>query len=192
MSKKLGIEKKSIHAKAFDESISHPHVPGRAYNITDPSLKLVTMIGGGFFNEPRYYDPNRSILDFMVELSTTGKISSTIKDEMGLTAQAKEVMEAAQAVANSSHPEDLLIIAAWARDAQGGLKLRTTPQIMLCIAANNKNTKPFVAKYGPKIMQRADEIRQVFAAWRHLYCKKNSHGQYQGGLPHCLKKPGSG
>jgi hypothetical protein len=131
---KLGMKKGTVHDRAADEQVAHVHVPGRAYNVADPVTKLIHTIGGGFFNEPKYYDTNRSYLEFMVELLTTGKISSTIKDEKGLTEQAREVMETATAVANGESPEDLLIIAAWARDTENGLRLRTTPQIMLALA----------------------------------------------------------
>src|SRR5436305_4040821 len=113
---KLGLSQKTIHDLVHEETVAHAHVPGRAYEVADPSQKLVHLIGGGFFNEPRYYDPNRSYAEFMTELLSTGKIASTIVDEQGLTAQAREVLQAATAVADSENPEDLLIVAAWARD----------------------------------------------------------------------------
>lgn len=189
MSKKLGIEtaRGSIHTRSHDETTEHKHVPGRVHEVSDPTTKLITMIGGGFFNEPRYYDTNRSTVDFYSELRATGKISSVITDEMGLSEQARDVIEAAHAVANSDNPEDLLVIASWARDPEKGLKLRYTPQIMLCIAAANDATKGSVAKYSPQIIRRADEIRQVFAGFRHLFHEKVD-GLYRGGLPHCLRK----
>src|SRR5512137_2167131 len=135
MSKKLGISKKTHHEAVHDGTVEHKHVPGRAYEFTSPTEKLISMIGGGFFNEPKYYDTNRSYAEFYRELMTTGKISSVITGEDGLTEQDREVVETATAVANGDHPEDLLMIAAWARDPEKGLKLRYTPQIMLCIAA---------------------------------------------------------
>ena len=61
------------------------------------------------------------------------------------------------------------MIAAWARDTKDGLKLRSTPQIMLALAAAHPQTKPLVPKYAKLIMRRADEIRQVFGAFRHLF-----------------------
>src|SRR3954447_16217499 len=132
---KLGFSKPTTHDLVHEETVAHAHVPGRAYEVADPSQKLVHLIGGGFFNEPRYYDPNRSYAEFMTELLSTGKIASTIVDEQGLTAQAREVIEAAVAVALGDDPEDLLIIAWWARDPREGLRLRTTPQILLALAA---------------------------------------------------------
>lgn len=197
---KFGMKKGSVHDRAADEQVAHRHVPGRAYNVADPVTKLIHTIGGGFFNEPKYYDSNRSYAEFMIELLTTGKIASTIKDEQVLTEQAREVLETATAVANGETPEDLLIIAAWARDTANGLKLRTTPQVLLALAAAHPKTKPFVPRYGTAIMQRADEIRQVFGAFRHLFmttteAEKAAAAQagrqprpHRGALPHGLRK----
>lgn len=184
-------EKKDLHTRVHEETVAHQHVPGRAFNVSNPSLRLIHTIGGGFFNEPKYYDSNRSSAAFYKELSEKGKISSKIMDEMGLTEQAKEVLETAQAIADGkdgAEPEDLLIIAAWARDPERGLKLRTTPQILLALAAASSKTKPFVRKYATAIMQRPDEIRQVFAAFRHLYQKPEAGKRHKGSLPHSLRK----
>ncbi len=197
---KFGMKKDSIHDRADAEQVAHKHVPGRAYEVGDPVTKLIHTIGGGFFNEPKYYDSNRSAADFYAELLMTGRISSTIVDETGLTEQAREVLETATAVANSDFPEDLLIVAAWARDTANGLKLRSTPQILLALAAAHSKTRAFVPKYGTAIMQRADEIRQVFGVFRHLFMTTKDAGTteprksgkpprlHRGALPHCLRK----
>ena len=197
---KFGMKKGTVHDRAADEQVAHVHVPGKAYNVADPVTKLIHTIGGGFFNEPKYYDTNRSYVEFMTELLTTGKISSTIKDEKGLTEQAREVLETATAVANGETPEDLLIVAAWARDTENGLRLRTTPQIMLALAAAQPKTKPFVTKYATAIIKRADEIRQVFGAFRHLFMTTTDEQKaeaaktgkqpraHRGALPHGLRK----
>jgi hypothetical protein len=197
---KFGLTKGSIHDRAADEQVTHVHVPGKAYNVADPVTKLIHTIGGGFFNEPKYYDTNRSYAEFMAELLATGKISSTIKDEKGLTEQAREVLETATAVANGETPEDLLIVAAWARDTENGLRLRTTPQVMLALAAAHSKTKPFVTKYATAIIKRADEIRQVFGAFRQLFMTITEEQKaeaaktgkqpraHRGALPHGLRK----
>ena len=187
---KLGTTKKkaTVHAATHAETVAHKHVPGRAYEVKDSADKLIHIIGGGFFNEPRYYDSNRSYAAFRAEwCANGGKITSLILDEMGLTEQARDVLQAMKDVAEGDHPEDLLVIASWARDKKNGLKLRTTPNIALALAAAHDNTKPFVRKYATKIMLRADEPRQVFAAFRHLFGKKEG-GLYKGTLPHCLRK----
>jgi hypothetical protein len=197
---RFGMKKGTVHDRAADEQVAHRHVPGRAYEVADPVTKLIHTVGGGFFNEPKYYDSNRTYAEFMAELLTTGRIASKIEDEQGLTDQAREVLETATAVANGDTPEDLLIVAAWARDPENGLKLRTTPQILLALAAAHPRTKPFVPRYATAIMRRADEIRQVFGAFRHLFmttpeqqkAEAARSGQqarpHRGSLPHGLRK----
>lgn len=175
-----------LHEKAYKEQVAHQHVPGRAYNIEDPVARLIQTIGGGFFNEPKYYDSNRAPAAFYRELAETGRIASVIVDQLGLTEQAREVLETAHAVGSTS-PEDLLIIAAWARDTKDGLKLRTTPAVLLALAAANDRTKPFVARYAAAILVRADEIRLAFATFRHLF-QKGEGSRHKGSLPHCLRK----
>ncbi len=197
---KYGMKKLSVHDRAAAEQVAHKHVPGRAYEIGDPITKLIHTIGGGFFNEPKYYDSNRPVEAFFSELFSTGRISSTIVDEMGLTEQAREVLETAVAVAEGETPEDLLVVAAWARDTKDGLKLRSTPQIMLALAAAHPKTKAFVPKYATSIIRRADEIRQVFGAFRHLFMSTSDQDkvaatkagrkprEHRGTLPHALRK----
>ncbi|HYH64758.1 MAG TPA: TROVE domain-containing protein [Urbifossiella sp.] len=178
-----------------DTPVAHRHVPGSAYDLADPVTKLVNMVGGGFFNEPRYYDPNRPPAAFLAELLTTGKIATVPTDDGGLSAQAREVVETAAAVARGDTPEDLLVIAAWARDAKDGLKLRATPQVLLAVAAASPKTRGFVPRYAPAVIQRADEIRQVFGVYRDLFMaappaaegQKPAH-KHRGALPHGLRK----
>jgi hypothetical protein len=188
---KFGMKKGSMHDRADAEQVAHKHVPGRAYEVGDPVTKLIHAIGGGFFNEPKYYDSNRGAAESYAELLTTGRIASKIVDDKGLTEQAREVLETATAVAGGESPEDLLVIAAWARDTENGLKMRATPQIMLALAAAHPKTRPFVPKYATAVMRRADEIRQVFGAFRDLFmsAKSGTHSrQHRGALPHALRK----
>src|SRR3954471_10951725 len=101
---KFGLKKGTVHDLGADEQVAHAHVPGRAYNVADPVTKLIHTIGGGFFNEPKYYDSNRTPEAFLAELFTTGRIASTITDEQGLTEQAREVFEIAAEVARGDTP----------------------------------------------------------------------------------------
>ena len=75
---RFGTKKSSVHDRADAEQVAHNHVPGRTYDVGNPVTKLIHTIGGGFFNEPKYYDSTRSASDFCVELFSTGPISSTI------------------------------------------------------------------------------------------------------------------
>lgn len=177
-----------------DTPVAHKHVPGSAYDIADPVAKLIHMIGGGFFNEPRYYDPNRPAVAFYAELFATGKIASVVGDEAGFSAQAREVIETAAAVAKGDTPEDLLVIAAWARDAKAGLKLRATPQVLFAVAAAFPNTRGLVPKYATAVVQRADEVREVFGLYRDLFMTpppasdQKPARPHRGALPHGLRK----
>ena len=117
---------------------------GEAFEIRDPSLRLLTMIGSSFWNEPQYYGtaPDAERID-------------------GLGDEATLIVTTAREIAASQNPRDLLALALWARSE---MNVRTTPQVLLAIAAAEPNTKPFVRSYTPRVVQRADEIRQVFAA----------------------------
>ncbi|MGH7175395.1 MAG: TROVE domain-containing protein, partial [Minisyncoccia bacterium] len=187
---RFGMKKgEGVHAAAHKETVAHKHVPGRAYDeFTSPSQKLVHMIGGGFFNEPRYYETGRSYWDFRAQLLKDGRITDTVLDKAGLNEQAREVLKVCRDVAESDNPEDLLILARWVRDPQKGLKLRTTAQIMLTMAAACEKTKQYVRKYAPEIVQRPDEVKQVFAAFRHLFQGGAEGKRHKGTLPHSLRK----
>ncbi len=185
------VKKHNVLDRAHGETVAHEHVPGRAYNVANPADRLIHVIGGGFFNEPKYYDKNRSNLQFHAELIHHGRVTSATTDEMGLTAQAKEVFETCAEVAKgeyeNSDPHDLLVIAAWARDTEHGLKMRTTPQIAYAVAAANERTRPHVRLYGTSIMKRPDDVTQVFGAFRHLFNPK-VEGRHRGMLPHSLRR----
>jgi len=188
MSRKLGVSKRpatTVHERTHKDTVAHRYVPGRAYEIGDPAAKLINMVGGGFFNEPKYYKDGSHAADILKELKKEGKISAKNVASLGMEENALELVQTAFAVANGDHPEDLLIIAAWCRDPEKGLKIRYTPQILLAVAAAcGISRTPW---YAAKIMQRADEIRHVFAAYRHLFSKKKDN-RYIGILPANLRK----
>jgi hypothetical protein len=141
---------------------------GEAFEVRDPSLRLLTMVGGSFWNEPTYY----------------GDTPGAERRE-GLSDEATLVVDTALEIARGPNPRDLLALALWARSE---MNIRTTPQVLLAVAANEPATKPFVRAYTPKVVQRADELRQVFAAHLSLFAGgvgANVHGQK---LPNSLKK----
>ena len=141
---------------------------GEAFTVTHPSQRMLTMLGSSFWNEPTYYG------------DTPGA-----ERVAGLSDEATLVIETAREIARSSSPRDLLALALWART---DMNIRTTPQVLLAVAANEPATKGFVRQYCPRVIQRADEIRQVFAAHLALYAKgvgKNSGNQK---LPNSLKR----
>jgi len=174
---KVGMSKNTAKMAVAARQVQHQHVDAKVFNIDDPTAKLIHMVGGGFFNEPQYYSTGESKRD------SRGRAVSNPQDEQGMGEQARSVIDTAKAVA-SANPEDLLIIANWVRT---DLKLRTTPTVLLAVAAAEPSCRPFLKKYMPIVIQRADEIRQTFAAYNHLF-NLGKDGKRVKGLPHSLAK----
>jgi len=177
---KLGHRRKGQLGKALMERADATEnlAGGLAFEIEDPSQRLLTMIGSSFFNEPTYYnpDPDEDNVDrqpVLKELTKSGKVNVKAVEE--LDDRSREIVQTAIEVAQSKEPRDLLALANWARTE---LHIRTTPQVMLSIAAAVKETRKFVRTYCTKIIQRADELRDVFAFHRYFF----------GGLPASLKR----
>lgn len=174
---KVGMSKNTAKTAVAARQVQHQHVDAKVFNVDDPTAKLIHMVGGGFFNEPQYYSTGESKRD------SRGRAVSNPQDEQGMGEQARSVIDTAKAVA-LTNPEDLLIIANWVRT---DLKLRTTPTVLLAIAAAEPSCRPFLKKYMPVVIQRADEIRQTFAAYNHLF-NLGKDGKRIKGLPHSLAK----
>lgn len=137
-----------------------------AYKIQDPSERLVATIGA-CMNEPKFYptDPGSLARGYVYDTSDF--------DE-----QAQLVINTAMQVAESESPKDLVQIAHWARKQ---MRMRTIPQALLAIAAHCTETKKFVREYTPKIINRADELKQAFIAYRSLFGHNHA-------LPNSLKR----
>ena len=142
---------------------------GLAFEVADPAVRLITMVGASFFDEPTFYDEGDaqdnsnwpSVID--AQLSSAGL---PLFRTNALSERTRETILTATAVAATKHPRDLLAVAHWARRE---MNIRTTPCVLLAIAASQVRTKPFVRDYCCKIIYRADELRQVFAAYLHLF-----------------------
>lgn len=167
-------------------AVKHKHVPGVAHNVKDPVVKLLNMLGT-MFNEPTYYNTASTYTGGKHSLVRTGKFSTSEKNDLGLTDNSAELIETMAAVAQQS-PEDLLVIASWARDPVGGLRLRTTPQVMFAVAAAFPESTPYLVRYASKVMVRPDDCLQVFATFRHLFQQSGKNGRHVGSLPNQLKK----
>jgi len=175
---KVGYEK-DTNVRFKEQMENHPTATknlagGLAFEIPDASVKLLTMIGGSFFNEPKYYnkgntaDPKKErerISVLVNELASKGVVKY---HALALEDQAKEIVETAIAIANSENPRDLLALAHWCRTE---MNIRTTPQVLLAIAANNTNTKEWTRDYCTKVIKRPDEIRDVVAIYNWLFGK---------------------
>jgi len=169
---------------AASQMAAHPDAKtnlagGLAFNINDPSQKLLTMIGASFFDEPTYYKPspednNVNRQPVLAGLAKEGKVSAERLN--ALTDRSREVIETAIKVAKGENPRDLLSLAHWCRTE---MNIRTTPQVLLAVAAACPETRKFVLEYAPKVIQRADELRDVFAIYSYFFGHR---------LPHSLKK----
>lgn len=133
----------------------------QVYEIQDPSERLVATVGACMFNEPKFYPT-----DPQIRRDADGNIIGHQYCADDLDEQAQMIINTAMEIAESESPRDLLAIARWAREE---LKMRTIPQVLVAVAAEHSQTKQFVRSYCPKIIQRADELKQVFTAYRHLY-----------------------
>jgi hypothetical protein len=170
---------------------------GVAFDIADPATKLITMTGGAFFAEPRYYDGTLQAkratagkdaktkekfekLVQRVEANTNGRFSKIDLDEV-----SKEVLETAGSIANGSNPEDLLIIARWLRH---DMNIRATPQALLVVASRFDATKPFVRKYAPEIAVRPDEIKTCLLMHRFFFGMKSIKNCLAQGLSDATSK----
>lgn len=141
---------------------------GVAFTMKDDATKLVTMTGGSFFNEPRYYtDPVKT--DKIKTLTALG-LTDVAETAMGnLEPSAKEIIETASAIAAGKNPEYLLIIANWLRNA---MNIRTTPQVLLVIASRIKASQPYVRKYAKAIVLRPDEVKTCILIHNFLFGHK--------------------
>lgn len=142
---------------------------GSAYTITNPSVRLLHIVGFPGFSEPTEY--------YRVPDTRDPRVARAYKDSLGqLTGSAKVIVDTAMAVAEGDNPQDLLAIAHWLRK-EG--HCRQTPLVLLACAAASKNSMKFVRGYAPLIIQRADELVGAYAAYRYLFGKP---------IPRCLLK----
>lgn len=143
---------------------------GQAYTLSNPAVSLVHAIGH-FMNEPKYYPDGE-------------------ENPTGIDSEGQNVIALATQLAKDGRHEELLSIARWART---DLNLRTTPIVVLATACEYPGTtmvqgRNIVATYAPTIMQRADEPRNLFAAWRHLFGAATDKGLRTRRVPSVLRR----
>jgi len=175
---------------------------GVAFEIQDPALKLVTMTGGSFYAEPKFYNgdvivPKRSSKagrgsDLRGKFSALAKRLEIVDGKLDsfmscdeLDDIAREVVATALDVANGDNPEDLLAIARWLRN---DAYIRLTPQVLLVVASRVDATKPFVRKYAPHIAVRPDEIKTCLLLHRFFFGMKSLSNSLAWGLTDTLGK----
>jgi 60 kDa SS-A/Ro ribonucleoprotein len=164
---KLNRGRNTIEQVQNHESTTINKAGGLAFNFENPAEYLLGTIGSAMFVEPKYYKDTENL-----EELKNGNFNI-----VGLDEQAVKIINACVEIAESDNPRDLLALAHWARKELG---MRTTPQIMVAVAAKTERTKKFVRKYVPLVACRADEVKQIVAAYEHLF-------GWQG-FPACLKK----
>jgi hypothetical protein len=164
---------------------------GVAFDLVDtPALKLITMTGGSFYAEPKFYGgnlrrvPNHKLAS---RISVVNNKLGNFADCAELDDVAREVLATAVDVANSDRPEDLLAIANWLRN---DMNIRLTPQVLLVIASRIDATKPFVRKYAKSIVMRPDEIKTCLLLHRFFFGQKSLSNSLAWGLHDCLGKFG--
>ena len=175
---------------------------GIAFEINNPALKLITMTGGSFYAEPKFYSgdavaPKRSssatgrspLAKKFEKLARRLEIADSqlngFADCEEIDDVAREVVATAIAVANSDRPEDLLAIARWLRN---DAYIRLTPQVLLVVASRIDATKPFVRKYAPHIAVRPDEIKTCLLLHRFFFGMKSLSNSLAWGLTDTLGK----
>lgn len=167
-----------------------------AFEVADPALKLVTMTGGSFFAEPRFYNA-----DVCVPKRGTGGKFEKLAERLELTDKtikgfakcdelnevAREVIATAVGVASGKNPEDILAIANWLRNEAN---IRMTPQVLLVIASRFDGSKSLVRKYAPHIVKRPDDVKSVLLAHRFLFGMKSLPNGLAHGLGDAVAKFG--
>jgi len=167
-----------------------------AFEVKDSALKLITMTGGSFFAEPRFYNaevciPKRVVggkFDKLVErLELTDTKVKAVASCDELNEVAREVIATAVDVASGKSPEDILAIANWLRNEAN---IRLTPQVLLVIASRFDGSKSLVRKYTPHIVKRPDEVKSVLLAHRFFFGMKSLPNGLAHGLGDAIGKFG--
>jgi hypothetical protein len=169
---------------------------GVAFDISDPAVKLLTMTGGSFFAEPRYYNGD-SCRPTRLASGKFGKLAERLRLNEAKAAKfancdelddvAKEIIATAVDVAQGKNPRDLLALANWLRN-EGNIRL--TPQVFLVLASRIEATKPYVKKYVPLIVKRPDEIKTCLMLHRYLFGMKCLSNALATGLSNRLSQIG--
>jgi hypothetical protein len=164
--------------------------------VKDAALKLVTMMGGAFFAEPRFYNAESCIptrgtgghFNKLAErLALVGDKLKGFESCDELNEVAREVIATAVDVANGKNPEDLLAIANWLRNE---MNIRLTPQVLLVLASRFDGTKSLVRRYAPYIVKRPDEVKTCLLVHRFLFGMKSLSNGLNMGLGDAVSKFG--
>lgn len=152
---------------------------GPAFDLNSPIEALLSITGGSFFAEPRYYDSSKcrfkvgQALEARIQLTNNKLVN--IANTSELDDVAKRIVALTMDVLNGDRPQDVLILARFLRNR---LNIRLTPQVLLVLAASHSAGQGFVRKYANTIVLRPDEIKTCLLLWRFFFGQKC--------VPNCL------
>lgn len=162
---------------------------GKGYRASSALDALIMKVGKPGFSEPTYYgDPQESIMKKMGDLEVNVE---------NLTEEAVSILEdIVLAVKDAVHSKkqdelaDVLRLACYLRNEN---KIRMTPQVILAMCSKIPALQHLCRLYAPKIVVRADEIKEAFAAARFLFnpvSKDDKYGRasHHGTISKSLKK----
>jgi hypothetical protein len=166
---------------------------GVAFEISNPAVKLITMTGGAFFSEPKYYSMD------IPQRDTDGKIANmqarldNINDSVSfmecgeLDDTAREVISTAIEVAHSEEPRDVLRIATWLRN---DMNIRLTPQVLLVLASRIPEAQPHIKDFANQIILRPDEVKTCLMLHRFFFGHKSLSSSLDKALGRAMSKFG--
>jgi 60 kDa SS-A/Ro ribonucleoprotein len=154
---------------------------GIGHRIDNPTQKLIATVGS-YLGEAGFFP------DKPIKPSASKDYNDFCLDDRG-----RDILAAALAVARGDRPEDLLVIAHWARQE---LNMRLSPQLLFVAAARVirvENQPSPLIRYLPKIASRPDDLLQVLALYNNLYGRSQNQSPYlRAKLPSCLKRAMAG
>jgi hypothetical protein len=172
---RIGFQRGSARRPNHSSPIVLSHEGGELYAITDPAQYLLS--SACYLGEPGFYADR--------ELSDPDNTEFSVLDERG-----RAIMKAARELALGPNPEDLLIIAHWARQS---MNMRLFPQLLMTAAARwlkaRSGEEQPICRYMPKVCSRPDDLLQVFALTNLLFGQpKSEKVGPRANFPQRLKK----
>lgn len=158
------------------------HMNSPSYNIANPILQLRTIAASSFFGEPMYYEPKKDNVFSKNQNNNSSHLNNMLTPVINLenynSLSPKTLMEAAILEALDFDVEATLKEAVRLRQEEN---IRTTPQVIMVMAANHKNARGtgLIRQYAPKILSRTDEAALQLAYQIQAFGKP---------IPNSLKK----
>lgn len=150
---------------------------GKAFTANDPITRLIGSAASWMGGEPGFY-PDKAT-------GHKSKYCKKVLDQRGVA-----LVDTAIEIAESTTPEDLLVIINWIRN---DMHMRTVSSLLLAVAARfiktTSDTENPVTRYTPAICTRPDDLLQVHAIYNALFGKKEKGQSYcKARIPNSLQK----